>query len=318
MYALAARRAIEARYVVDLSTLTEAETFVASPATWADSIYTYDLSMPTAVGLDTSAGSSSSSGAVYANQLQDYVGNLQAFVAGYAVSRPAAVDNAELDIVTLTGLQAGTNSDGTPDTSTIGNWSYHCPGTGAWISLPAGLLPDTACTDANGDPPKPDTIRFSFNLDPWARLDGDLVNPPDSYRFNGRWTQMAVNFVGTGVKDCTQAADPQGCYSEEWIPYNLTHVGPAWVTDYNEIWHELDVPTGIIEGAKGLAAELWLDPLQDGWSTPYISAVARSELSLRPLGGAYLLEVPVAPEVVLGNIQRVQILVGSTYWVKQQ
>ena len=234
MYALAARRAIEALYVVDLSTLTQAEAFVASPATWADSIYTYDLSMPTAVGLDTSPGASPS-GAVYANQVQDYVGNLQAFVAGYAVTRPAAVDSGELDIVALPGLQAGQNSDGSVDITTIGQWNYHCPVSGTWGPLPAGQLPDTACTDANGNPSKPDTIRLQFNLDPWARLNGDFANPPDTYRFNGRWTQMALNFVGTGVKDCTQAADPQGCYSEEWIPYNLTHVGPAWVTDYNEI-----------------------------------------------------------------------------------
>src|SRR5262249_1115246 len=43
LYALAARRAIEARYVVNLSTMTDPEPFVAAPSIWADSIYTYDL-----------------------------------------------------------------------------------------------------------------------------------------------------------------------------------------------------------------------------------------------------------------------------------
>ncbi|MGH7293796.1 MAG: hypothetical protein ACRELB_02630, partial [Polyangiaceae bacterium] len=100
--------------------------------------------------------------------------------------------------------------------------------------------------------------------------------------------------------------------------YNLTQSGPSWVSDYTEIWHQLATPTGQIEGAKGLAAELWLDPLQDGWNTPFISGVARTEFELRPLGGAYTLQMTVGPEVVLGNLDRIQILVGSSAWVKQQ
>ena len=42
-YSLAARRATEARYVVDLSELDKDEAFVASPKVWADEIYGYDL-----------------------------------------------------------------------------------------------------------------------------------------------------------------------------------------------------------------------------------------------------------------------------------
>lgn len=57
-YALAARRGIEARYVVDLSTLTGPESFVESPATWADEVYSYDLSLPAAVGLSCPCGES--------------------------------------------------------------------------------------------------------------------------------------------------------------------------------------------------------------------------------------------------------------------
>ena len=163
----------------------------------------------------------------------------------------------------------------------------------------------------------PDLIKLEFTLDPWGRLDHHIANPPYQKRFNGRWDRLAVNIVGTGVKNCSLAPDPKGCYSEAFIPFSLTHVGPAWVTDYDEIWRQQDLPDGKIEAGKALAAELWLDPLKDGWSTSYISAVARTELAFRPLGGAYELEFKIGPEIDLDRIERIQLLLGSHYWVKQ-
>jgi hypothetical protein len=144
-----------------------------------------------------------------------------------------------------------------------------------------------------------------------------IANEPYHRRYNGRWGLLAVNFIGTGVIDCAKAGDPYACYSQAFVRYDLSHVGPAQITDYDGIWRMLGVPIGRIEGAKGLAAEKWLDPLKDGWQTSYVSAVARSELELRPLGGAYELEFEVRPEVNLDRLERVQLLVGSTYWVKQ-
>ena len=82
-------------------------------------------------------------------------------------------------------------------------------------------------------------------------------------------------------------------------------------------WRSLDVPWGRVEGGKGLAAEVWLDPLRDGWSTSYVSAIKRTEFELRPLGGTYELEIEAGPEVDLDRIERVQLLIGSNYWVKQ-
>jgi hypothetical protein len=564
-YALAARRAIEARYVVDLSKLTQPETFVASPAKWANDIYSYDLSMPSAVGLSVGAPTA---GGIYVNKISDYVTNLEGFVSGFAATRPSAVDQGELDVVALPGLVPGApltfappaGDGGTPeggtdagdagppngpttDFASVASWTLHCPGGGPggqWVIAPrqTGDV-DNACaavggasgvpltytfqdgangykgtqdtllygntaaggqnlnyganptiqvyeretsttnsvrtlirfdlsslqsmlaqgysihgaqltltlasnadhlgvatslyrvSDGNanwvegtaiattqpgssdwnhriyntqpwaGSPglstpgadyvptplatanapltaggtmtltlsdvsfladwinnpthnagflvrqasgsfsvdqfnsreastvasrpqlvvtfnAHPDRARLEFALDPWGRVNGAVANPPFAKRFNARWNQMAVNFVGTALKDCTKAADPQGCYASEYIPYNLTHVGPAWITDYNEAWHQLDVPIGQVEGGKGLAAEIWLDPLKDGWSTSFISGIARTEYELRPLGGAYVLEFPVGPEVVLQRLQRVQILIGSSAWVKQQ
>ncbi len=344
-YALAARRAIEARYVVDLSTMSNPEPFVASPSLWSDQIYTYDLNMPAAVGLDVGQGST---GTVYTNQVKDYVSNLQAFLAGYAVQRPAAVASNELDIVNLPGLVPGTavttsspsgdggvdaaadaGDAGTPvvDYTGEGEWSIHCPSTAnnpGWGAAPitsgTGSV-STACifgVSPNFTYSSPDEIRLAFTLDPWGRINDGISSPPFVDRFNARWGNLAVNFVGTGIKDCTKAADPQGCYASSFVAYNLTQYGPSWVTDYDENWRLLNTPSMIIEGAKGLAAEVWLDPLQDGWSNPLISPILRTEFTLAPLGGGYVLDFQVPPEVQLNRIQRVQLLVGSTAWVKEQ
>jgi hypothetical protein len=231
----------------------------------------------------------------------------------------------DIDVISLPGLAAGTpDVDGTQSYyPTLGKWALHCPASasepnGTWIGVPIQTGDaDSACGTADA-PVEPDEARLDFQIDPWGRLNGDYADVPFSARYNVRWTQLAVNFVGTGVKNCTLAADPDACYTQEFISYNLSHYGPAWITDYDEVWRFLDVSAGQIEAGKGLAAELFIDPLQDGWSNTYISSVARTEYELRPLGGNYEIDFAVPPEVVLDNIERVQLLVGSTYWVKQQ
>ena len=52
---VAARRAIESRYVVDLSNMNAPEAFVDAPALWADDIYGSDLKPPVALGLTKGA-----------------------------------------------------------------------------------------------------------------------------------------------------------------------------------------------------------------------------------------------------------------------
>jgi hypothetical protein len=126
-----------------------------------------------------------------------------------------------------------------------------------------------------------------------------------------------VNLVGTGVLDCSKATDPGACYTQPFVRYQLTHSGAPWITDAEQSWTILPMPSGNIEGAKALAAEQWLDPIVNAWSEPYVASVARSELSVRPLGGSYEIQFDLGPEVVLERIQRVQLLLGTSYWVSQ-
>jgi len=347
-YALTARRAIEARYVVDLADLAQPETFVQSPASWANDVYAYDLSLPSSVGLAIGQGEP---GGIYTNQVEDYVRNLEGFVTGYAATRPSAVARDEIDVVTIPGLETEgqisvdmeTGGPCTPATIGCGRiypdrgkWSVRCAGSDTWFTIDPAVPASQACgktcegcVDFCGSECLPDCmdacthytpierLRIEFVLDPWGRINSHINSTPLERRFNARWGPLAVNIVGTGIKDCERARDPLGCYGEGFIRYNMRHVGPAWTTDFGETWRALGLPLGNIEAGKALAAELWLDPLKDGWSTSYIAAVARSELELRPLGGAYEIELEIGPEVMIERIERVQLLVGSTAWVKQ-
>ncbi|MBM4362464.1 MAG: hypothetical protein FJ104_07265, partial [Deltaproteobacteria bacterium] len=345
-FALAARRAVEARFVVDLSEMTAAEPFVSAPATWADEIYEYDLSLPAAVGL--TVGATPAAG-TYASKIVDYVGNLDAFVTGYSVGRPTAVAQGDVDVLYLPGTADGTPEDFDPDLDPpavyypeAGSWLVQCPpttpgGEPVWTAAlapgaggVAGTCTDwqsagcVACVDRDVDCAQeagcyepPLRVRIAVALDPWGRLVGDAGSDDLERRHNARWTQLAVNLVGSGVRDCARARDTLACYSQGFVRYSLSHVGPSTVTDFEQRWTALAVPIGRIEGGKALASETVLNPLRDGWQTSYVAPIARTEFADRPMGGAYLLEIVAGPEVRLDRVERIQILAGQSYWVRQ-
>jgi hypothetical protein len=326
--AAVARKVIESRYVVNLSDLTAPEPLVASPSTWADEVYEYDLDMPAAVGLTVGEAVP---GGIYPNRMTDYVDNLERFVNGFSIARPSAVASGDTELISLPGplgvdpplesvtsTTSGLTYKNLPDGLSPA-WSYFCPSTdgtsGSWTPLGPSLDPAEVCGAA---PARPTQASLLFALDPWGRLHGDIADEPFDKRYNARWTRLAVNVVGTGVLDCTKARDSNACYTQPFLRYRLTHSGPAWITDRDQSWALLPVPTGQIEGAKALAAEQWLDPLANAWTKPYVAAIARTELATRPFGGVYEIQLDLGPEVVLERIERVQLLASSNYWVSQR
>jgi hypothetical protein len=319
--AVIARRAIEARYAVDLSTMNGSEPFVASPALWADDVYAYDLNLPAAVGVTN--GPSATQPGIYPNGILDYVENLDRFVKGFVVQRPSASAQGDSEVISLPGLSALviSSAGGTPIVDSRAQvWSFYCPdGGGSWVKVPANgqIVDATGRSIVCGSGTPATEARVGFSLDPWARVDSWIADPPYARRYNARFGKLAVNLVGTGVLDCSKATDPQGCYAQSFVRYDLTHVGPSWVTDYDGVWHALGLPNGQIEGGKALAAEQWLEPLSNAWGKPYVSAVGRTEFSERPFGGVYDLRLKLGPEIRLDRIERVQLLLESNYWVKQ-
>jgi hypothetical protein len=312
-YGLAARRAIESRVVVDLSELHASEPFVAAPSTWADEVFQYDLDAPAAVGL--SATSKGADG-VYPNRLADYVGNLERFYQGYAIARPTATARNDSEVVSIVGPDVRVSSTSTTVRGDSYAWQFQCAGSTTWFSHPM-LTGSTTELKASCAGASPARARVTFRLDPWGRLNGDIAREPYSKRHNVRWTRLAVNLVGTGIRDCSGATDPLTCYSESFVRYNMSQVGPAWVTNAEGQWRDYELATARIESGKALAAEQWLDPVMNSWFKPHIDSIARYELLLRPMGGVYQIEIATPPDVRLDRIERVQILTQADYWVKQ-
>jgi len=320
--AVAARRSIEARFVVDLDELVTDEPFVAAPSTWANDVYRDDLRPPSSLGRTPSPAGGTG---VYSDAVGDYVNNLSLFVAGYSVARPTTAARSDSEVIQLSGPASVFSVTGEPDASLClegesAGWSYYCEDTGQYITYPGaarfGIRGDeleTACGGA-----RPTKARLAFTLDAWGRLNGSDAAPPYDNRHNTRWARLAVNLTGVGVRDCRLAVDQELCYSEPYLHYTLRHYGPAATTGYDGSWRSLDIPTAVIENGKALAIEEWLDPVAHGWELAPVAAVARQEYAGRPLGGAYEIEIEVGPEVRLESIERVQILTLSDYWVRQE
>jgi hypothetical protein len=331
--ALAARRAIESRYVVDLSKLSAPEPFVDAPALWADDIYGSDLKPPVALGLTKSPTTASG---IYTNKLQDYVNNLKLFLDGYTVERPSAAVLSDAEVVQLPGPAhrvVGTSYDADfsyIDPDSMG-WTFYCAANDTWIAYPnVGAFstdnPSSPLATACGfdpahpeQPGKPPTLaRLGFSLDPWGRLKGTTTDPPFNERYNVRTGNLALNLVGSGIRDCEKAVDKPTCYAEPFIRFDLQHVGPVWVTDYAQKWRGMNIPVAVIEGGKALATEEWLDPVSNGFNRTDVSNVMRMELHGRPVGGFYEITLALNPDVRVERIERIQLLVQTEYWVRQR
>jgi hypothetical protein len=318
---VAARRAIEARFVVDLSALDASQVFVEAPSLWADEIYDTDLNAPAAVGLTRSP---TVEGAVFPNKLVDYVGNLERFIQGYTVAYPTSVAAPDTEVVNVPGpdLRIESSVDGESieyvDPQS-GGWQFSCSKDDhVWFGHPgASEYPLTTLLSKACDGAPPLRARFAFNLDPWGRYQGSIANDDFTARHNVRWRRLAINLVGTGIRDCQRASDPIACYSDSFVRYELRHAGPAWVTNHSQQWRAFDIPTGQIEGAKALATEEWLDPIANSWNQPLVGNVARTELAGRPVGGAYELVLDLTSDIRLERIERIQLLTETDYWVRQ-
>jgi len=321
--ALAARRAIESRYVVDMSKMNSPEPFVDSPSAWADTVFASDLK-PISIGLTPSPTAGTG---IYTNVVKDYVSNLSLFLDGFPVRRPSATVNSDAEVIQISAPAAQVVSSlygvayNYIDPGSTG-WSFYCDYNSTWISDAdiakfSTTAPSwTLATSCNGGPPS--QARLEFNLDPWGRPTGSIANPPYTSRYNVRLGALAVNLVGSGIRSCQKASDPATCYAEPFIRYDLKQVGPAWVTSFDQDLRSLDIARAVVESGKALATEEWLDPVTNGFNRPDVLNVARPEFQGRPIGGAWELTLRLTPDVNVERISRIQLLVQTSYWVREQ
>jgi hypothetical protein len=265
-------------------------------------------------------------GAQYPNQVLDYVGNLASFVQGFAVERPfsAAVDN-QIVLIPGPGAVLAIGSQNVPDPARS-NWSVLCPaGTvcasanaPAWCAVSTAVPVAQTCqlSSSVGGTPQyvvPQKARITFFLDPWGRpVAHDALVPLDN-RANARWGRLAMNLTGNGIRDCSTSTNQTDCQANQYLYYDLQHLGPALAFGATRDWMELDLSTVEIQAGKAPTGGTTLDVLQNGWGVPSVEATARTELIGRPLNGSYVLEITGGPNVSFDAVTGVQILYAQSY-----
>ena len=322
--ALYARRALEADYVVDLSTIYSAGPLITDPpASWADNVYEPSLDLSALMNLNLGEGGSTP--AAGADSFTQYVQKLDKFRLNYVLSNHSKTVTGINHLVELPPpeklVDAVVEGRGTVKvvSDEVAAWGFYCPADQTWRPHP--LIGEPLTTSAlptlcDGQPPT--KAKLTFALDPWSRLDGNPYEQTEDeeHRYNMRALQFAVNLEGTGITTCPNA----GCTPSAYVSYSLSQFSPAWLSDVNQDLHAFDVPLGLTLDASALAIRekvaLVTNDFDSGGIAPYLNNnnVRRLELVSRPVGAAYELTFNLKNGVRIENVKNIQLLFKHSYW----
>lgn len=134
--------------------------------------------------------------------------------------------------------------------------------------------------------------------------------------FNYRHITLAVNLVGTGVRDCSDVPSA-GCFGSGYLEYTLRHDGSAApVLDWAGHARVFDFGIGQVEHGKALTAERYI-------TTPIGSAdgallgqpgIEKPEFKGRPLDGSYNFRIFDHPALRWNRLEDVQFVLKYRYW----
>ena len=134
--------------------------------------------------------------------------------------------------------------------------------------------------------------------------------------YNYRMDRLALNFVGTGVRDCENSTFPSTCYSSGNVNYSLEHLGPYTVINHQGDEYRAPLFTGNIEHARALSAERYLTNPLSSADRALIEPYSRGEFRGRPLTGTYVVRIWDDGNVNFNAIEDVQILLDYRYWTR--
>jgi hypothetical protein len=159
---------------------------------------------------------------------------------------------------------------------------------------------------------------FSFGVSqPWIQ-NGKLFKYSGFARgnFNYRIESVALNFVGSGVRNCEGSNLPSTCYNAGFVPYSLLHNGPFFVRNDSGGDFKAELFDGRIEHARGLALERYLTNPLSSTDRELLGDYMRNELIGRPLDGNFALRVWEEPGVDFESIADVQLVLNYRYWTR--
>lgn len=134
--------------------------------------------------------------------------------------------------------------------------------------------------------------------------------------FNYRIERVAVNFVGTGLRECELDGGNISCHGSGYLPYSLYHRGPYRVVNNWGRSFDAKLFPGRIERARGLAAERYLSTPLSSADTQLIEQYERGEMRGRPFDGTFVVRVWEDDSSQFFNIEDVQLVVGYRYWTR--
>lgn len=175
---------------------------------------------------------------------------------------------------------------------------------------------------------KCDQLGCFYELRDVLAIDTQLLNQGSSSllgklatgNYNYRNGTLAVNFVGTGVIDCSRSASAS-CNGSAYVDYDLEHVAyDVPMDDHSGSVRCFDFGAGKISDGKGLASERFITLPMSSADRDIInqSPFLKPDFSGRPLSGSYRLRVKDSPSLVWSNVQDVQLIYGYHYWSRVQ
>jgi len=134
--------------------------------------------------------------------------------------------------------------------------------------------------------------------------------------FNYRIDQLAVNLVGTGIRDCSGSLAPSTCSGGGFVSYSLDHTGPFFVRNFDGADFRAYLFDGHIEHAKALGSERYITNPLSSSDRGLLEDYERKELQGRPLDGNFALRIWEDPAVNFDAIQDVQLVLNYSYWTR--
>jgi hypothetical protein len=169
--------------------------------------------------------------------------------------------------------------------------------------------PNNACYYELNHPITIDSVALQTGASPLA---GKIAQG----NFNYRHVNVALNFVGTGVRTCPDGSGPS-CFGDGYTEFSLYHdAEDVPILDWNGTAHYFDFETGQIEHGKALTAERYITLPIGSADQSLISqpGIQRIEFQGRPLDGRYRLRIWDNPALQWSAVQDVQIVLQYRYW----
>lgn len=157
---------------------------------------------------------------------------------------------------------------------------------------------------------------YSFGVSQGWIQNGKLFNYSGFARgnYNYRIDSLALNFVGSNVRDCENSPLPNTCYNAGFVPYSLYHTGPFFIRTDDGRDFETLLFDGKIEHARGLGLERYVTNPVSSTDGDLLKDYYRSELAGRPLDGNFVVRMWEEPGVDLDGIEDVQLVLNYRYW----